>query len=103
MHDVLARPANNYPKTSAIPIAPALLLRPAAFFWLWSVPLGVLLALNLQGFWLVQGNLEPDQRRRALLFGVGGALNFLCSVAAYLAQRLSRTKKEDLPVPAIAW
>ena len=60
------------------PLLPALLVGPAALFWLWVLPLGILLALNLQGYRLISGNMDAAQLaaggRVALPVGHGGGV-----------------------------
>jgi hypothetical protein len=42
-------------------LLPPFLLRPAAALWLWVLPAAILLALNAQGYWLVEGNMDAQQ------------------------------------------
>src|SRR3954452_10379729 len=72
------------------PLLPAVLLGPAAFLWLWALPIGVLLLLNAQAFWLIEGNLSAAQRHDALLLGAGNALNLLVGVAIFLFAKFRR-------------
>ena len=52
------------------PLLPALLVGPAALFWLWVLPLGILLALNLQGYRLISGNMDAAQLAAAHRLGL---------------------------------
>src|SRR5215216_2240400 len=72
------------------PLLPAVLLGPAAFLWLWALPIGVLLLLNAQAFWLIEGNLSATQRHDALLLGAGNAANLLIGVAIFLLAKFRR-------------
>jgi len=58
------------------PLLPPFFVSPTVFLWLWTLPIAVLLLLNAQGFWLIEGNLSADQRGMAIAlgFGVGGNL-----------------------------
>ena len=42
-------------------LLPPFLLRPAAALWLWVLPAAILWALNAQGYWLVEGNMDAQQ------------------------------------------
>ena len=66
------------------PLLPPVLSGPAAFLWLWALPLGVLLLLNVQGYWIIEGNMDPGQRRMALIFGLSGLANLLGGFALYI-------------------
>jgi hypothetical protein len=69
------------------PLLPAVLSGPAAFLWLWVLPMAVLLLLNLQGFWLIEGNMDQGQRDKAVLFGFSGLVNLLVGVVLYVVAR----------------
>jgi hypothetical protein len=77
------------------PLLPSVLLGPAAFLWLWALPIGVLLLLNFQAWWLIEGNLSASQRHDALLLGVGNLVNLLVGVATYLAATWQKKKGAD--------
>lgn len=81
MDDIAAPPALE--SKSPAPLLPAVLLAPAAFLWLWVLPIGVLLLLNAQAFWLIEGNLSAQQRNDALAFGVANLANLLIGAALY--------------------
>ena len=53
------------------PLLPPLLTSPTSVLWLWLLPIGLLCLLNLQGYWLVEGNLDDQQRQQAFLVGAG--------------------------------
>src|SRR5688572_20627717 len=82
MDAVAASPLEPENKPPA-PLLPAVLLGPAAFLWLWALPIGVLLLLNSQAFWLIEGNMSASQRHDAVLLGAGNAINLLIGVAIY--------------------
>src|SRR5688500_15564912 len=86
MNFVVKPPPASKPKPMG-PLLPAVLRGPAAFFWLWVLPIGVLLLLNIQAFWLVEGNLDAHQRHDALLLGAANIVNFLVGAAIYLTGR----------------
>jgi hypothetical protein len=97
--DAIAPPAST-PSASETKtpdsLLPGVLLGPAAFLWLWALPIGVLLLLNAQAFWLIEGNLSVDQRHDALLLGAGNALNLLAGLAIFAFGKYRR------PVAGIA-
>ena len=73
------------------PLLPPLLQAPAAFLWLWLLPLGIMLGLNLQGYWLVEGNMDETQRHWALILGLAGLTNIFVGLVWYfLARREAR-------------
>ncbi|MEO7412669.1 MAG: MSEP-CTERM sorting domain-containing protein [Opitutaceae bacterium] len=94
-------PPASEPKLPA-PLLPAVLLGPAAFLWLWALPIGVLLLLNLQAFWLIEGNLNVLQREDALLFGAANLANLLIGVAFYLGARF-RSGNAQVPFETQPW
>lgn len=84
--------------TPPAPLLPAVLLRPAAFLWLWVLPIGVLLLLNAQAFWLIEGNLDVGQRQDALVFGAANVANLLAGAALYfLAARRTKDPASTFP------
>jgi hypothetical protein len=75
------------------PLLPAFLLRPAAALWLWALPAGVMLVLNLQGYALVEGNMDATQHGWAHVVGLAGLINLLGGLGFYGVLRwLSRTR-----------
>jgi len=70
------------PKAAA-PLLPPFLLNPAVFLWLWVLPIGLLLLLNMQGYRLVEGNLSASQRDQAFELGCALAANFLVGLALF--------------------
>lgn len=67
------------------PLLPPVLLGPAAFLWLWALPVGVLLLLNLQGFRLIEGNMDASQRATALCLGACNLVDLLAAFAFFFA------------------
>lgn len=64
-------------------LLPPVLTGPSSFLWLWVLPLALLLALNVQGYLLVSGNLSDEQRRDAWLLGGALLLDVGLGVAAW--------------------
>ena len=90
--DAPALPSPSPEPPSASLLLPPILLGPAALFWLWVLPLAVLLALNLQGYRLISGNMDPAHLAAAHHFALAGLLNLLsglvlCAVTAALRSR----------------
>ena len=93
------------------PLLPALLVGPAALFWLWVLPLGILLALNLQGYRLISGNMDAAQLAAAHRLGLVGLINLLAGLGLCVAtlrlrmqppSRLHRHADWAVPLAAIA-
>ncbi|MBC8040551.1 MAG: hypothetical protein H7Y06_08420, partial [Opitutaceae bacterium] len=63
------------------------LLRPSALLWLWVLPLAVLLVLNVQGYRLIEGNMDDAQHWRGQVFGLAGLVDLLLGVGLYFAGR----------------
>ena len=72
---------------SEIPLLPPLLAGPAAFLWLWVAPIAVLLALNVQGYTLIEGNMTPEQRTQALWLGTANLANLLAGAGLFFVTR----------------
>ena len=70
-------------RKSAPPLLPAVLLGPPALLWLWVLPIGILLLLNLQGYWLIEGNMDASQLSTAHHLGFAGLLNLLTGLALW--------------------
>lgn len=75
------------------PLLPPVLLGPAAILWLWVLPVLVLFALNLQGYGLIEGNMNAEERANAHLLGLAGLLNVLAGLAWFVVVR-RRTRRE---------
>ena len=69
------------------PLLPRVLLRASVLLWLWVLPLAVLLALNVQGYLLIEGNMDEAQLQRAHIFGWAGLANLLLGLVLYAAGR----------------
>ena len=80
--DIATLPPVTEPR-SAPPLLPPLLARPAAYLWLWLLPIAVLLTLNLQGYWIISGNMDPSQRKMAAILGLCGLANFVAGSVLY--------------------
>lgn len=90
--------------TTPRPLLPPLLLGAGAIFWLWVLPIAVLLAANLQGYGLVEGEMSSAQRWHAWGLGAGGVLNLAAGVAVMLAmRRQARMDGAPVFVPSAWW
>ena len=87
----------------AAPLLPAVLLGPAAILWLWVLPLLVLLALNLQGYRLIEGNMDAAQHTCAHRFGLAGLINVLAGLGLYFAARRRQPASAVGPVARFPW
>lgn len=103
MHAPACPPEPEAP-TPSRPLLPPLLLQPSVFIWLWVLPVAVLLALNAQGYWLIEGNMDEAQRLRAHVFGWAGLANLLLGVGLYFAGRSrARTRAEAGDALSVWW
>lgn len=89
------------------PLLPPVLTGASAYLWLWILPIGLLLLLNLQAYSLIEGNMEDAERSSAHWLGFSNLLNLGIGIALYLVAR-ARGKKGDslsalwaLPVIAV--
>ena len=87
----------------APPLLPPVLSGPAVFLWLWALPIAVMLLLNAQGYWLIEGNMDAVQRGKALMLGLAGAGNFLAGVALYAVTRKPSRRGESTLGRNPAW
>lgn len=74
--------------------------------WLWAMPMVVLLMLNLQGYGLIEGNMDATQRGHALILGLAGLLDLGAALTVYaLVKRrtLQATDETDLTIARSAW
>ena len=88
---------------AALPLLPPFLLSPAVFLWLWALPIGLLLLLDAQGYWLVGGNLSDGQRDRALTLGGALAVNFLVGLALFGLTRWYERKPGATSAAHLFW
>ena len=100
--DVPPMPPALEPKPVA-PLLPPVLLRPAALLWLWVLPVAVLLALNVQGYYLIEGNMDEAQRLRAHLFGLAGLADLLLGAGLYFAGRRQVKQQPDSAGTLSVW
>jgi len=84
-------------------LLPAFLLSPGAFLWLWVLPVAVLLALNAQGYWLIEGNMNAAQRATAGWFGLACVGNLVAGVGAFFALGEWGRRKVECPAPLYYW
>jgi hypothetical protein len=75
----------------------------AALFWLWILPVGILLALNLQGYGLIGENMDAQQTATARLFGLAGVANLLCGFAFCAATRWLGVSPDSARARHAAW
>lgn len=88
------------------PLLPPVLTSANAYLWLWLLPIGLLLVLNLQSYWLIEGNMDDSQRRSAYWLGISNLVNLLAGLGLYLFVKArspakSTTSLIALPVVAI--
>jgi len=82
------------------PLLPPILRGPSAYIWLWLLPVGLLLLLNLQGYWLIEGNMDEAQHGHALWLSIHNVLNLGLGIVLMCVAR-SRWRSA-LPDPAWA-
>ncbi|MBL9207188.1 MAG: hypothetical protein JNN01_19015, partial [Opitutaceae bacterium] len=80
---------------SSRPLLPAVLSRPSALLWFWTLPIGILLALNLQGYTLIEGNMNADQRQCAHQIGAALVANLAGSLLGYALLLGARRRRVD--------
>ncbi|MES2696344.1 MAG: MSEP-CTERM sorting domain-containing protein [Verrucomicrobiota bacterium] len=81
-------------KPEAAPLLPPILSGPAVLLWAWVLPIAILGLLNLEAYWLVEGNMEAKQRSSAWIFGGINLLNLLTGLALYrFARRQAQSGK----------
>jgi hypothetical protein len=78
----------DHARRPEVPLLPSVLSGPAAFLWLWVLPLAILLALNVQGYALIEGNMGAVERSRALWLGLANAGNLLAGVVLFFVVRI---------------
>ncbi len=79
----------------APPLLPPLFLKPAAALWLWALPALLLLLLNLQAYWLIEGNMDTAQRAHAYLLGLAGAGNLLAALLFFAFTKFRPQRAES--------
>ncbi|MEO6006033.1 MAG: MSEP-CTERM sorting domain-containing protein [Opitutus sp.] len=82
--DTLSPPAKM---PLAAELLPPIFAKPAAYLWLWLLPTAVLLALNLQGYSIISGNMDPSQRHLGLMLGLCGLANCLVGSGLYVMRK----------------
>jgi hypothetical protein len=92
-----ATPAPIPEPESTPSLLPAVLCGPFSFLWLWVLPIAVLMTLNVQGYWVIEGNMDPGQHRTALILGYAGLADLVAGLALFfLTWRLEKA-------PASPW
>jgi len=76
-------------KLEETPLLPPVLTGAAAFFWLWVLPLCILLLLNLQAYWLIEGNMGETERANAVRLGLCLLVNIGVGIALYCFTKYS--------------
>src|SRR5690349_359316 len=76
-------------------LLPEFLLRPVAVLWLWLLPVGLMFALNLQAFGLVEGNMDAEQRARMELVSIAGLVNLGLGLTLFLGLRRRHGRAAD--------
>jgi len=87
------------------PLLPPTLTGANAYLWLWVLPIGLLLILNLQSYWLIEGNMDGSQRQSAYWLGFFNLVNVLVGLGVYFffkARDRSKPSNTLLALPAIA-
>jgi len=85
------------------PLLPPVLLGPAAILWLWILPVLVLLALNLQGYGLIEGNMNAEEHANAHLLGLAGVLNVFAGLALFVVVRRRTRRDPESTQTHTAW
>ena len=81
----------RFSRVDTAPALPTVLSGATAFLWLWAAPMVALLLLNWQGYLLIEGNLDPAERRRwQILIGAVGFSAFLAVASFGVARSLPR-------------
>ena len=69
------------------PLLPPVLTGAGALVWLWMLPILILLLLNVQGYWLIEGNMDATQRSHAHIIGLAGLVNLGVAVGLFMVSR----------------
>jgi len=85
------------------PLLPPVLSGPTAFLWLWVLPLGILLLLNLQGYWVIEGNMDPTQRHMALILGACGLADLLFGLSLFIGTKWLARRAESARAQHSLW
>lgn len=99
--EVAAPPSTPSP-TDPRPLLPEFLLRPWSLVWLWLAPVGVLLALNFQGYQLIEGTMDAAQRRLAHEVGWAGAINLAAGLVVLVGSALAARRRSGSRV-GLGW
>ncbi len=85
------------------PLLPPVLLGPAALLWLWIIPITILLLLNLQGYNLIEGNMDATESAHAHALGLAGVLNLVIALGLYFAGRRLISRNSSAAGHISAW
>ena len=86
-------------------LLPPVLMGASVYLWLWLLPMGLLFVLNLQSYWLIEGNMSEAQRANAYWLGAFNLFNCIAGLGFYF---LARARAGNQPsvfltaIPAIA-
>ena len=67
------------------------------------LPIGLLLLLNFQGYQLIEGNLDVEQRRGAHVLGLACLINGLAGLAVFFASRSLASREDSSSLTQAAW
>lgn len=88
------------------PLLPRILTGPGATLWFWVLPILLLLLLNLQGYALIEGNMNLEERSSARWLGFSNCLNLTIGSALYFVAlarcRADKPLSAPWALPAIA-
>lgn len=94
----VAEPRRLLPPES---ILPPIIARPAANLWLWVLPIALLLGLNVEGYGVVEGNMNDTQRHLAWLLGAAAIANLAGGLLMFFVTR--RLSADSTPSAAARW
>lgn len=77
-------PEAQPPPIKREPILPPLLTGTSAYLWLWVLPVAILLVLNLQAYWLIEGNMEDSHHKHAWTLGIANLANLVAGMVLYV-------------------
>jgi hypothetical protein len=86
----MGTPSVDAAKPNEGSLLPRVLVGPAGFLWLWVLPLAVLGAINLHGYWLIGSEMDVAQRSSAHWLGWAGLANLFAGLAVFLLAKLRR-------------
>jgi len=97
-----APPSPLEPKPVA-PLLPPVLTGTGALLWLWVLPIAILLLLNVQGYALIEGNMDARQRGNAHLLGEAGLVNLGVAIGLFVASRRRAARTSEAGGTLTIW